>query len=200
MKWLLLIVAAVAIFIASKMSKARKNQMAIISTMVGLVCMIGFFLFQFGVFDSRGVDPNTTENSALAYGLANIMKKNNINRMEEIPFFSMEKDEVVEATVKSLIAFGYADFTANSAADYEYEDLDSFLYDYNFAEERAPVVVIKGNFTADPVADYRGQIIVIGERPAGLNNVLAVITPNGTEEALSKNPQKAFKEMYTVEE
>ena len=55
-------------------------------------------------------------------------------------------------------------------------------------------------YTADPVADYRGQIIVIGERPAGLNNVLAVITPNGTEEALSKNPQKAFKEMYTVEE
>ena len=89
MKWLLLLVAAVAIFIASKMSKARKNQMAMISTVVGLVCMIGFFLFQFGIFESRGVDPNTTENSALACGLAEIMKKNNINRMEEIPFFSM---------------------------------------------------------------------------------------------------------------
>ena len=170
-----------------------------ISTLVGLVCMILFFLSQFGLLEKKSADPMTSENNALGVGLVDILRTNKINNMNEYPFFAMERSELVEKVVQTMLEGGYADVNLYVAADQEYEDLDSFLYDYNFDDETAPVIIIKGDFSADAIEGYRGQVIVIGNKPAGLNNALVVITPNGNEEVLSKNPKKAFKEMYTVE-
>ena len=199
MKWLLLVVAVVAIFFAYQSNKQRRRQGAVVGTILALVCMIGFFLVHFGVFESFAHgDPSAVSNSALGIGLVDIMRSNGINNMSEIPFFIQQEDDISKAMIQTMIDSGFADAVVYSAEDREYDSVEDLMYDVPI--NNYPAVIVRGDVSADALSDYNGKIIIIGKKPAGVRNVIATITVKGVEEAKSADPKAAFKEIYEVVE
>jgi len=200
LKWIVLLVGIVAVIVAYVGNSKRKNNMAMGGSLVALVCVVIFFLFQFGMFEEKTKDVIERESNPLGVGILKIFRKNELPPVEQMAFIMEKEDEITAAMKKTLEEGSYMDieyFVMNE----DYDSFDEYVSDVVYNGLPGRIVLIRGKMTSNDVFEDTGcKVIYIGNPPSGMKGLMAVVTPSGTETAISKTPQKDFTKNYSVEE